>query len=231
MLILFYQDNLQKGDLVDRKTIVAASLLSADFIELGKECARAADGGCDWLHFDIMDGSFVPAISFGGPVLKAVTDVSKLPVDVHMMVTEPVRYVKRYAELGASGITVHVEACKDVAATLAEIKALGLRTGIALKPATSVFEIEEYIPLVDMVLVMTVEPGFGGQAFMPETLPKISDIRKLADSFCPGLDIQVDGGINAETAKLVRDAGANVLVSGSYLFAAGDMSAASRSLR
>lgn len=213
------------------KTIVAASLLSADFAELGRDCKRAAEAGCDWLHFDIMDGLFVPSISFGGPVLKTVGRIAELPIDVHMMVTEPVRYLERYAALGAAGITVHVEACEDVSATLKAIHAQGIRAGISLKPATPAEAVFPYLDDVDMVLVMTVEPGFGGQAFMPDMLPKIRDIRAALDERGLDTDIEVDGGINGETAHLVREAGANVLVSGSYLFAAEDMSAAVASLK
>ena len=214
-----------------KNTVIAASLLSADFARLGEDCERAYASGCDWLHFDIMDGMFVPSISFGGPVLRSVAGVSKLPIDVHMMVTEPIRYIRRYAELGAAGITIHAEAAKDVRAAIAEIRSCGVRAGLALKPATPVSSIFELIPLVDMVLVMTVEPGFGGQEFMSETLPKIAEVRQIAESLGQDLDIEVDGGINGTTAALVREAGANVLVSGSYLFAAQDMSAAVSSLR
>lgn len=213
------------------KTIVAASLLSADFAELGRDCKRAADSGCDWLHFDIMDGLFVPSISFGDPVLKTVGQIAEIPIDVHMMVTEPVRYVERYAALGAAGITVHVEACEDVAATLKTIHAQGIRAGISLKPGTPAEAVYPYLEDVDMVLVMTVEPGFGGQAFMPDMLPKIRAIRAALAERGLDTDIEVDGGINGETAHLVREAGANVLVSGSYLFAAEDMSSAVRSLK
>lgn len=213
------------------ETIISASLLAADFANLGSDCERAAGAGCDWLHFDIMDGLFVPSISFGGPVLQCVGKIAEIPVDVHMMVTDPVRYVKRYAELGAARITVHSEAADDVEGTLEAIKSCGIPAGLAIKPKTPVSEIEKYIPLVDMVLVMTVEPGFGGQPFMPETLEKIRQVRAFADRNCPELKIQVDGGINGKTALLVREAGANVLVSGSYIFAAENMESAVRSLR
>ncbi len=213
------------------KIIVSASLLSADFANLGRDCERAAAGGCDWLHFDIMDGLFVPSISFGGPVLQCVGEIASIPIDVHMMVTEPARYIERYCELGASLITVHTEACKDTAAAIDMIHGLGKRAGIAIKPATPVSEIVPYLGKADMVLVMTVEPGFGGQPFMSETLGKITEVRRLADERGIDLDIQVDGGINGETASLVKQAGANVLVSGSYLFGSADFSAAVDSLR
>jgi len=212
-------------------TIISASLLAADFTDLGCDCERAAAAGCDWLHFDIMDGLFVPSISFGDPVLQCVSGIAEIPVDVHMMVTDPVRYVKRYADFGAARITFHCEATDDVIGTIDAIKACGIPAGLAVKPKTPVSEIEKYIPLVDMVLVMTVEPGFGGQAFMPETLDKIRQVRAIADAMDLPLNIQVDGGINGKTAPLVREAGANVLVSGSYLFAAEDMEKAVSSLR
>lgn len=218
-------------ELKERKTIISASLLAADFSALGRDCERAAEAGCDWLHFDIMDGLFVPSISFGDPVLECVGKISRLPVDVHMMVTEPVRYAERYAGFGASGITVHVEACNDVKETLNEIKRLGMRAGISLKPATPASAVLPYLPYADMVLVMTVEPGFGGQEFMPDMLSKINEIRRHADEHGYDTDIQVDGGINGTTAALVRQAGANVLVSGSYLFKAQDMAAAVDSLK
>ena len=214
-----------------RKTIISASILSADFADLGRDCKRAAESGCDWLHFDVMDGMFVPSISFGEPVLKSVAAVTDIPLDVHMMVSEPSRYIKRYANLGAHSITVHLEACAGVSSTLRQIKELGVRVGLSIKPDTPVSKVERYLSLTDMVLVMTVEPGFGGQAFMPETLPKIRELRRISDEQGLDLDIQVDGGINGETAPLVREAGANVLVSGSYLFAAKDMRAAADSLR
>ena len=215
----------------NKNTVISASLLAADFAHLGRDCARAADSGCDWLHFAIMDGMFVPSISFGGPVLECVGRISRLPVDVHMMVTEPARYIERYAKLGAAGITVHSEACKDAASALRQIKSLGKRAGISIKPATPVKDIVKLLELADMVLIMTVEPGFGGQAFMPETVSKIREVRRIIDELGLDTDIQVDGGINGETAPVVREAGANVLVSGSYLFAAEDMKAAVDSLR
>lgn len=213
------------------QTIISASLLAADFANLGADCKRAADAGCDWLHFDIMDGLFVPSISFGDPVLACVGKVSEIPVDVHMMVAAPARYVKRYAEMGAARITFHSEATDDVEGTIEAIRSCGIKAGLSIKPATPVSEIEQYIPLVDMVLVMTVEPGFGGQAFMHDMLAKIREVRAFADARSLPLDIQVDGGINGETARLAKEAGANVLVSGSYLFDAEDMQAAVNSLR
>ena len=219
------------NDLSKRETIISASILSADFADLGRDCRRAAESGCDWLHFDVMDGMFVPSISFGEPVLKSVSAVTDIPLDVHMMVTEPARYIKRYAGCGVHCITVHYEACADVTSTLTQLRSLGVRVGLSIKPATPVSAIVQYLTMVDMVLVMTVEPGFGGQAFMPETLPKIRELRRISDQQGLDLDIQVDGGINGETAPLVREAGANVLVSGSYLFAAKDMRAAAASLR
>ena len=210
--------------------IVSASILSADLCRLGDDLVRAEKAGCGHIHFDVMDGVFVPNISYGIPVLESVRKNTSMFVDVHLMITEPSRLIPAFAKAGADNITFHAEAAQDIRGTVKLIRDLGKKCGIAVKPGTPVSGIYEYIPLVDMVLVMTVEPGFGGQGFMYDTLEKIRDVRRFADDNCPALHIQVDGGINAKTSPLVTEAGADVLVAGSYLFGAEDMAAAVKSL-
>lgn len=211
-------------------TTVSASILSADVCRLGEELDRIKQSGCDHVHFDVMDGVFVPNISFGVPILAGVRRHTDMFVDVHLMITDPLKYVGVFSDNGADMISFHLESDSDPAAVIREIKARGRKAGIAIKPATPVSEVLPYVSSVDMVLVMTVEPGFGGQGFMHEMLGKIRELKAYIDRECPGVHIQVDGGINAETAALVREAGADILVAGSYLFK-GDMAEAARSMR
>ena len=211
-------------------TTVSASILSADVCRLGEELDRIKQSGCDHVHFDVMDGVFVPNISFGVPVLAGVRRYTDMFVDVHLMITDPLKYVGVFSDNGADMISFHLESDSDPAAVIREIKARGRKAGIAIKPGTPVSKVLPYVSSVDMVLVMTVEPGFGGQGFMHETLGKIRELKAYIDRECPEVHIQVDGGINAETAALVRDAGADILVAGSYLFK-GDMAEAARSMR
>ncbi len=211
--------------------IVSASILSADLCRLGEDISRAKAAGCDHLHFDVMDGVFVPNISYGIPVLESVRKNTDMFVDVHLMITEPARLIPAFAKAGADNITFHAEAASDVRAAAALVREHGKRCGIAIKPGTPVSEIKDVIPLADMVLVMTVEPGFGGQGFIYETLDKIREVRSIAEEKGLDLRIQVDGGINARTAPLVKEAGADVLVTGSYLFGAEDMKSAADALR
>lgn len=211
-------------------TIVSASILSADVCRLGEELDRIKQSGCDHVHFDVMDGTFVPNISFGVPVLAGVRRHTDMFVDVHLMITDPLKYVGVFADNGADMISFHLESESDPAEVLREIKARGKKAGIAIKPATPASEVLPYVKSADMVLVMTVEPGFGGQGFMHEMLDKIRELRAYMDKECPHVHIQVDGGINGETSALVREAGADILVAGSYLFK-GDMAAAARSMR
>ncbi|MBC5786713.1 ribulose-phosphate 3-epimerase [Clostridium sp. NSJ-27] len=206
---------------------ICPSILSADFAELAKDANRMADAGADMLHVDIMDGQFVPNISLGLPVLECLNKKCDLPMDVHLMIVRPQDYIQRFAKAGADIITFHVESDCNPLECIQQIKACGCKAGISIKPNTPVMEIKPYLALVDMVLVMTVEPGFGGQSFMQDMMGKVYELR----SICPDLDIEVDGGINHETAKIVTEAGANVLVAGSYLFGAEDASAAIASLR
>lgn len=206
------------------ENIISASLLAADFGCLSEEIKRIELSDADWLHFDVMDGVFVDNISFGEPVLSSIRKLVSIPIDVHLMISDPIRYVENYAKLGADIITFHYEAAADVSAVIAKIHELGCRAGLAVKPATPVERVEPYINDLDMILVMTVEPGFGGQSFIPKTLDKISLVRSFANSSGRDVRIQVDGGINGETAKLVKEAGADVLVSGSYLLKSQNMS-------
>lgn len=213
------------------KNTVSASILSADMLRLGEEVKKLEKSGIEMLHFDVMDGVFVPNISYGLPVLSAIDCITDMPLDVHLMITDPLKYVKRFAESGADIITFHLESESDAGETIAAIREAGARVGISIKPATPAEAVYEYLPLVDMVLVMTVEPGFGGQSFMADMVEKIKLIRERADELGLSVDIQVDGGIDADTAPTVKKAGANVLVSGSYLFRAENMAEAADGLR
>lgn len=206
--------------------IVSGSILSADLCRLGEELDRMKENGCDHVHFDVMDGVFVNNISYGIPVLASVRKHTDMFIDVHLMITDPIRYIKAFAEAGADMISFHLEAAPDPAAVIAEIKAMGKKAAIAIKPGTPAEKAFPYLKDVYMVLEMTVEPGFGGQGFIPETVDKIKALRSYITE--NGLDthIQVDGGINAETSAVVREAGADILVAGSYLFKAKDMRAA-----
>jgi ribulose-phosphate 3-epimerase len=198
--------------------LLSPSILAADFNVLGKQVADAADAGVELLHIDVMDGHFVPNISIGIPVVKSLRNESPLIFDVHLMITEPLDYVESFFKAGADHITFHVESNSPVAETIEKIKSFGISAGLSVKPGTSAEEIRPYIKDIEMLLVMTVEPGFGGQSFMEDMLPKIRQIREWADEVNPGLHIEVDGGIAQNTAKLVKEAGANVLVAGTAFF-------------
>ena len=204
------------------ENILAPSILSADFKILGEQIEQTEKAGAKYIHFDVMDGIFVPSISFGMPVLSALKGAVKQALDVHLMVTEPIRYVKEFAKCGADIITVHLEACEDVKATVDEIKASGVKAGITIKPATPVKELIPYLELADMFLIMSVEPGFGGQSFMPDSLEKIRELRAMIDETESTAVIEVDGGISAHNSRLLFDAGADALVAGSAVFGAPD---------
>ena len=210
---------------------ISPSMLSADFTRLGEELRDIERGGADMIHLDVMDGVFVTNISFGLPVVEALRKNSTAVFDVHLMIVEPEKYVERFIDAGADIVTFHHEATKDAAATLKLIKAKGARAAVSVKPGTPIEEIYPYLELCDMVLVMTVEPGYGGQAFISEMLEKIRKLKAEVDSRGLTIDIQVDGGINEKTAKEAVLAGANVLVAGSAVFKAKDRKAAIDSLR
>jgi ribulose-phosphate 3-epimerase len=200
------------------KTLVAPSILSADFARLADEIEAIRVGGADWVHVDVMDGHFVDNLTIGPPVIAAIKKVSKLPLDVHLMIEKPELTIERYIKAGASGLTIHIEATEKPKETLKKIRELGAKPGITLRPQTPVSQIEDYFGLVDLVLIMTVNPGWGGQSFMPEEISKIKQVKNWAEKNNPKLYIEVDGGINPDTAKLCRASGANVFVSGNAIF-------------
>lgn len=198
--------------------ILAPSILAADFRELGRQMKSTEDNGAGYLHFDVMDGMFVPSISFGMPVLASIQGVTDQVMDVHLMVQEPIRYIEAFKQAGADMVTIHLEACKDVRASIQKIRECGLKAGLSICPETPAEAVEPYLGEVDMILVMSVHPGFGGQKFIPESLDKIRCIRRMSKERGLALDIQVDGGIYLSNVREVLDAGANVIVAGSAVF-------------
>lgn len=198
--------------------IIAPSILSADFARLGEEVRALETAKADWVHVDVMDGRFVPNITLGPPIVAALRKVTKLPLDCHLMIVEPERYVDDFAKAGADVISVHVEACVHLHRTLSHIRSLGKRAGVVVNPSTSEESLKYVYDVADLVLVMSVNPGFGGQSFIESALPKIERIRKAIDASGRAIDLQVDGGVNEETAPRVVSAGANVLVAGNAVF-------------
>jgi ribulose-phosphate 3-epimerase len=210
---------------------IAPSILSADFSKLGEEIKDVERGGADYIHVDVMDGHFVPNITIGPLIVEAIRPVTQLPLDVHLMIENPDEYIEAFAKAGADYLTVHVEACRHLHRTIHYIKSLGVKAGVVLNPSTPVDLIKHIIDDIDMVLLMSVNPGFGGQKFIAGVLSKIREVKKMADERGLDLEIEVDGGVNPETAQLCIEAGANVLVAGSAVFNQEDRGTAISALR
>jgi ribulose-phosphate 3-epimerase len=217
---------------MSRRVLVSPSLLSCDFGRLAEEVRAVEAAGADWIHVDVMDGRFVPNITIGPVVVQAIKRVATRPLDVHLMIVEPERYLEAFAKAGADVLTVHVEASPHLHRTVQQIRSVGAKPSVVLNPSTPLSAIEEVLGAVEMVLVMSVNPGFGGQSFIESTVDKVRRLRAMLDARgLQRVDIEVDGGINAETAKRVVEAGATVLVAGSYVFGVKDYAQAIRSLR
>jgi len=210
---------------------IAPSILSADLGRLAEEVRDVERGGADWIHVDVMDGRFVPNITLGPIVVGAVRRATRLPVDVHLMIVEPERYIEDFAQAGADVISVHVEASTHLERTLTEIRRLGKRAGVVLNPHTPEESIRYVLGVTDLVLVMSVNPGFGGQKFLPAVLPKLAAIRRMIDASGRDIDLEVDGGVSPATARAVVEAGARVLVAGNAVFAQADRAAAISAIR
>ena len=201
-----------------KKIQISPSILSADFSQLGNEIKRLEEGGADMIHVDVMDGHFVPNLTMGPPIIKSLRQYTNLPFDVHLMISPVHKYIKDYADAGADIITIHPEATKDLKSSIEHIKSLNKKAGVSLNPGTKINLITNLIDKIDLVLIMSVNPGFGGQKFMPEVLEKIKELKKIRDQKNLDFDIEIDGGINFDNSKLAIEAGANILVSGTTIF-------------
>ena len=210
---------------------VSPSILASDFANLQSEVEKVEKAGADYLHIDVMDGAFVPNITLGAPVVKSIRPHSNLVFDVHLMIDEPIRYIDDFAKAGADLITIHLESTDKVEETLKLIREKGCRAGLSIKPKTQPEEILPYINLVDLILVMTVEPGFGGQSFMADMIPHIEEVKRILSTNGSDAEIEVDGGISPENVRLVLDAGANVIVAGSAIFRSQDIPATIKALK
>ncbi len=211
--------------------LVAPSLLAADFANIASEVEMINDSVADWLHLDIMDGVFVPNISFGFPVVEAVRDLSVKPLDVHLMIVDPDRYLERFRDAGATNLTVHYETCHNLHRTVTEIRKLGMKAGVTLNPHSPVILLKDILPYIDMVLLMTVNPGYGGQTFIPGSINKIGELRSMIDEGGYDVMIEVDGGIDLQNAPVLVHAGVDVLVAGNTVFSSSDPVEVIRRLR